>query len=498
MVEAIARPAQSSGASRSGTDKGTAGVFMENLTPAAIVAELDRYIIGQKDAKRAVAVALRNRFRRQLLPDELRQEIQPKNILMIGPTGVGKTEIARRVARIVDAPFIKVEATKFTEVGYVGRDVESIVRDLVEIAISNLHGQRLEQVKDEAATLAAQRLAELLADQLLQKKPARNGRKVAAEQDVESDNAAIERQEMALKRRLQREQKRLLQLIHDNALEEETVEIEIEPEEYDDYNPLDFVAGMTPDDLYDTFQDFLGGLQPKRPTRRRVSVREARRILTQQEANRMVDLDAVIDEAILRVEEAAVVFLDEIDKTISSNGEYGGADVSGEGVQRDLLPIVEGSVVMTRYGPIKTDHVLFIAAGAFHNTRPSDLIPELQGRFPIRVELSSLTEDDLYAILTEPQNALTKQYVALLGTEGLDLQFTEDGMREMARLATEVNARTEDIGARRLQTVVEKVIEEISFDAENYNGQVVTIDRAFVADRVGEVAADDDLSNFIL
>jgi ATP-dependent HslUV protease ATP-binding subunit HslU len=495
MVEAIARPAQSGSAARAGGEKGVNSVFMENLTPAAIVAELDKYIIGQKDAKRAVAVALRNRFRRQLLPDELRQEIQPKNILMIGPTGVGKTEIARRVARIVDAPFIKVEATKFTEVGYVGRDVESIVRDLVEIAISNLHGQRLEQVNEEAATLAAERIAEMLADQLVQKKPARNGRK-GAEDEV--GEAEAERREVATKRRLQREQKRLLQLLRENALEEETVEIEIEPEEYDDFNPLDFVAGMTPDDLYDTFQDFIGGLQPRRPTRRRVSVREARRILTQQEANRMVDFDAVIDEAIQRVEEAAVVFLDEIDKTISSNGEFGGADVSGEGVQRDLLPIVEGSVVMTRYGPVKTDHVLFIAAGAFHNTRPSDLIPELQGRFPIRVELSSLSEDDLYAILTEPQNALTKQYVALLGTEGLDLQFTEDGMREMARLATEVNARTEDIGARRLQTIIEKVVEEISFDAENYSGQVVTIDGKFVEKRVGEVAADDDLSNFIL
>lgn len=496
MAEAIARPAQSGTNSRATGEKSIERIQMENLTPAAIVAELDRYIIGQRDAKRAVAVALRNRFRRQMLPDELRQEIQPRNILMIGPTGVGKTEIARRVAKIVDAPFIKVEATKFTEVGYVGRDVESIVRDLVEIAISNLHGQRLEQVKDEAAKVAAQRLAELLADQLLQKKPVKNGRRPGAE--APPTELVSERQELASQRRLQREQKRLLRLLNENALEEETVEIEIDAEEFaDDYNPLDFVPGMTPDDLYDTLQDFLGGLTPRRPTRRRVSVREARRILTQQEANRLVDIDAVIDEAILRVEESAVVFLDEIDKTISSNGEYS-ADVSGEGVQRDLLPIVEGSVVMTRYGAVKTDHVLFIAAGAFHNSRPSDLIPELQGRFPIRVELNSLTEDDLYAILTEPQNALTKQSQALLGTEGLELQFTENGLREMARLATEVNARTEDIGARRLQTIVEKVIEEISFDAEQYKGQTVTIDRTFVADRIGEVAADDDLSNFIL
>lgn len=494
MAEAVAKPAATSSGARGAGDKNIDRTHMENLTPAAIVIELDRFIVGQTDAKRAVAVALRNRFRRQLLPDELRQEIQPKNILMIGPTGVGKTEIARRVAKIVDAPFIKVEATKFTEVGYVGRDVESIVRDLVEIAISNLHSQRLEQVKEEAAKTAAQRLAELLADQEVQKRPVKNGR---GKGNADTDESARARQEVASRRRLQREQKRLLLLLNSDALEEETVEIEIEPDEFvDDYNPLEFVAGMTPDDLYDTFQEFLGGLSSRRPTRRKVSVREARRILTQQEANRMVDLDAVIDEAIQRVEESSVVFLDEIDKTISSS-EYG-ADVSGEGVQRDLLPIVEGSVVMTRYGAVKTDHVLFIAAGAFHNSRPSDLIPELQGRFPIRVELNSLTEDDLFAILTEPQNALTKQYKALLGTEGLELEFTQDGMREMARLATEVNARTEDIGARRLHTIVEKVIEEISFDAQNYSGQTVTIDRAFVAKRVGEVAADDDLSNFIL
>ncbi|MGI8476743.1 MAG: ATP-dependent protease ATPase subunit HslU [Thermomicrobiales bacterium] len=471
---------------------------MEDLTPAQIVTELNKYIIGQQDAKRAVAVALRNRYRRQLLTDELRQEVQPKNILMIGPTGVSKTEIARWAAKIVEAPFSKVEATKFTEVGYVGRDVESIVRDLVEIAISNLHGQRMELVKDEAASTAVQRLAELLAEQLIERKPARNGRKLNGAVAEETLDPAAQRKDVASQRRLQREQKRLLQLLNDNALEEETVEIEIDGDEFaDDYNPLEFVAGMTADDLYDTFQDFLGGLAPRRPMRRRVSVREARRILTQQEANRLVDFDAVIDDAIRRVEDSAVVFLDEIDKTISSNGEYG-ADVSGEGVQRDLLPIVEGSVVMTRYGAVKTDHVLFIAAGAFHNVRPSDLIPELQGRFPIRVELSSLSEEDLYAILTEPQNALTKQYQALLATEGLDLQFTEDGLREMSQLANQVNSRTEDIGARRLQTIIEKVVEEISFDADSYKGQTVTIDRSFVTRRVGDVAADDDLSNFIL
>ncbi|MEA2598855.1 MAG: ATP-dependent HslUV protease ATP-binding subunit HslU, partial [Thermomicrobiales bacterium] len=295
-----------------------------------------------------------------------------------------------------------------------------------------------------------------------------------------------------------RERNRLLRLLNEHALDEETVEIEIDADfEYDEYNAADGVDDFSQDDLHNTFRDFLDGIMPRRTLRRRVKVHEAQRILTQQEANRLVDFDAVIDEAIERVEEAAVVFLDEIDKTITSNGDFG-ADVSGEGVQRDLLPIVEGSVVMTRYGPVRTDHVLFIAAGAFHNSRPSDLIPELQGRFPIRVELSSLSEDDLYKILTVPQNALTKQYQALLGTEGVDLQFGEDGLREMARLATQVNARTEDIGARRLQTIVERVVEEISFDASDYEGKTVTIDRPFVLGRVGEVAADEDLSNFIL
>jgi ATP-dependent HslUV protease ATP-binding subunit HslU len=498
MAEAVRRAEKSGPSSRSGSDQHANRLKMENLTPAEIVAELDKYVIGQQDAKRAVAVALRNRYRRQLLPDDLRQEVQPKNILMIGPTGVGKTEIARRVAKIVEAPFLKVEATKFTEVGYVGRDVESIVRDLVEIAISMLHGQRLELVKDEAGKLAAQRLADLLVEQLLEKKSTRNGRKSAAHHAVPEDAVALQRQELAARRRLERERKRLLQLLDQHALDEETVEIEIDADyEYDEYNPLDPLEEYSPEDIQNTFRDFLDGLMPRRTYRRRVKVREAQRILTQQEANRLVDFDAVIDEAIERVEEAAVVFLDEIDKTITSNGDFG-ADVSGEGVQRDLLPIVEGSVVMTRYGPVHTDHVLFIAAGAFHNTRPSDLIPELQGRFPIRVELSSLSENDLYKILTEPQNALTKQYQALLGTEGVDLQFGEDGLREMARLATQVNSRTEDIGARRLQTIVERVVEEISFDATSYAGQTVAIDRGFVAERVGEVAADDDLSNFIL
>jgi ATP-dependent HslUV protease ATP-binding subunit HslU len=496
MAEAARKPSQLGSNQRQPSDKSEEALKLENLTPAEIVAELDKYIIGQRDAKRAVAVALRNRYRRQQLSEELRQEVQPKNILMIGPTGVGKTEIARRVAKIVEAPFIKVESTKFTEVGYVGRDVESIIRDLVEISISMLHGQRMEQVKDEATKAAVERLAEILAEQVVEKKPPRNGRKSI--QETLSAEEMQQRQELAFQRRLQRERKRLLALLDQQALEEETVEIEIENEgEFDEYGQVDYVSSMSPDDLRDTFHDFLDGLLPRRSMRRRVSVREARRILTQQEAYRLVDLDAVIDEAIKRVEDSAVVFIDEIDKTITPNGDYG-ADVSGEGVQRDLLPIVEGSIVMTRYGPVKTDHVLFIAAGSFHNARPSDLIPELQGRFPIRVELSSLSEDNLYSILTEPRNALTKQYEALLATEGVTVSFSEDGLREMARLATEVNARTEDIGARRLLTITEKVLEEISFEAPSIENPHVTIDAKFVRERIGEVAADEDLSNFIL
>lgn len=497
MAETLPRTQGSAPGLRVTPESDNSRPHMENLTPAEIVAELDRYIIGQADAKRAVAVALRNRYRRQQLPDEMRREVQPKNILMIGPTGVGKTEIARRVAKIVDAPFVKVEATKFTEVGYVGRDVESIVRDLVEVAISMLHNERLDQVKEEATRAAVQRLADILTSQTLQRKPSRNGRKPEGGAG-ESDLEVLRRQEAATQRRLRRERKKLLELLDEQALEEETVEIEVDDEgAYEEYNPLEFMTGMTPDDLHETFQDFIDGLLTRRGSRRRVSVREARRILTQQEANRMVDFDAVVEAAIRRVEESAVVFIDEIDKTVSGEGDYG-AEISGAGVQRDLLPIVEGSVVMTRYGPVKTDHVLFIAAGAFHQARPSDLIPELQGRFPIRVELNSLSEEDLYQILTEPQNALTKQYQALLGTEGLTLEFAEDGLREVARLATLVNSRTEDIGARRLHTIIERVLEEISFTAPDRAGERVEIGQRFVEERVGEVADDEDLSNFIL
>jgi ATP-dependent HslUV protease ATP-binding subunit HslU len=487
MAEAQPRQAPQPASARTAIDVVESPV-MEDLTPAQIVAELDRYIIGQSDAKRAVAVALRNRYRRQLLPEEMRREVVPKNILMMGPTGVGKTEIARRVAKLVDAPFVKVEATRFTEVGYVGRDVESIVRDLVEVAIDMLHGRRLEQVKDEADQAARQRLVDLLAEQLAAQSASRNGRQM--------NGQSGRRLSAAEERRRQRERERLLSLLNEEALEEETVEIEVDVPFGD--APYDEAGAITPGELFDSFQDFLEGFAPPpRRSRRRVSVREARRILAQQEQDRLIDWDTVIETAIRRVEEAGVVFIDEIDKTINSDGEYAG-EVSGEGVQRDLLPIVEGSVVMTRYGPVRTDHILFIAAGSFHNTRPADLIPELQGRFPIRVELQSLSEDDLYAILTEPENALTKQSVALLATEGVELEFRDDALREMAHLATAVNVATEDIGARRLHTIIERVIEEISFDAPDHKGERIEINAPFVSERIGEVAADEDLSSYIL
>jgi ATP-dependent HslUV protease ATP-binding subunit HslU len=465
---------------------------MSDLTPRAIVAELDRYIIGQDDAKRMVAVALRNRWRRQQLSDDLRGEVQPKNILMIGPTGVGKTEIARRVARIVNAPFIKVEATKFTEVGYVGRDVESIVRDLVEVAISLQHNERLEAVREQAAGVAAQRLIELLVEQMDRKQGAsENGHIV--EQVVSPAEPALT---AADKRRLTRRRKQLAELLHREALEDETVEINVETD-FDGYmQPVEIVSGVSPEELQESVRELIDAFGP-RQQQRRVSVREARKILTQQEAARLVDMDSVVETAIRRVEESGVVFIDEIDKTIHQGGDYG-PDVSGEGVQRDLLPIVEGSVVMTRYGPVRTDHVLFIAAGSFSSCRPSDLIPELQGRFPLRVELDSLDEDDLYAILTAPVNALTRQSVAMLASEGVELCFDEDGLREIAAIAADVNARTEDIGARRLLTIVERVLEEISFDAPERAGERVVVDAAYVSERIGDIASDEDLSNAIL
>lgn len=478
---------------------------MEDLTPKQIVAELDRYIVGQPEAKRAVAIALRNRYRRQLLSPELQDEVIPKNIMMIGPTGVGKTEIARRVSRLTDAPFVKVEATKFTEVGYVGRDVESIIRDLAESSIAMVHTQRMDEVREKAEGLAEEKIIDYLLKQ------ASAGQNI--EHDLTStggrrqnpgvDDGGLEVQQVgtrhkAVERHLKRQRKRVAEMLHNNMLDEQTIEIDVETEA-EAYSPVfEFMSGMSPEEMTESFQEFVDNLSTSQRKRsRKVSVREARRILAQEEAQKMVDFDSVVDTAVKRAEQNGIVFIDEIDKIAGSSID-GASDVSGEGVQRDLLPIVEGSTVATRYGNVKTDHVLFITAGSFHSTHPSDLIPELQGRFPLRVEMAPLNEDDLRTILTEPENSLTKQYTALLKTEGVDMEFTPDGIAEIAHLAYVMNSRSEDIGARRLHTIMEKVLEEISFMAPECQGERVVVDCEYVSKRMEDLMEDEDLSKFIL
>ncbi|MBE3587004.1 MAG: ATP-dependent protease ATPase subunit HslU [Thermoanaerobacteraceae bacterium] len=465
---------------------------MENLTPQQIVAELDKYVIGQQKAKRAVAIALRNRYRRSLLPKELQDEIMPKNILMIGPTGVGKTEIARRLARLVQAPFIKVEATKFTEVGYVGRDVESMVRDLVETSIRMVRQEKMAGVMDKAQKMAEERIIELLAPMPRQEAPPRNPlellfggatRQTEQPEQVESRISRVQFERESLREKLAR-----------GELENEYLEIEVE----DNTPPmLEVFTGSGVEELGINIQDVLGGIFPKKKRRRKVTVSEARKILTQQEAQKLIDMDEVTSEAVRRAEEHGIIFLDEIDKIAGREGGSG-PDVSRGGVQRDILPIVEGSTVMTKYGPVKTDHILFIAAGAFHMSKPSDLIPELQGRFPIRVELSSLSEADFLQILTEPENALTKQYIALLSTEGLEIKFSQDSLVEIAKIAYTVNEQTENIGARRLHTIMEKVLEDLSFNGPELKGQQFYIDRDYVQQKLSDIVKNEDLSRYIL
>ena len=459
------------------------------LTPRQIVAELDKYIVGQKQAKRSVAIALRNRYRRSRLPEALRDEVTPKNILMIGPTGVGKTEIARRLARLVNAPFVKVEATKFTEVGYVGRDVESMVRDLVETAIRMVKEEREERVRPKAEQAANDRLAALLVPSPARARPQRNPLEMlfgagqqAAEEPEPVDSSLLERR---------REVRRKLET---GELEREMVEIEVE----ETATPLlDMFSIQGQDQLGYNMQELFGHLLPKRRKKRRLTVREARKALIQEEAAKLIDMDDVISESLRRAEQSGIIFIDEIDK-IASSGHGHGPDVSREGVQRDILPIVEGCTVMTKYGPIKTDHILFIAAGAFHMSKPSDLIPELQGRFPIRVELSSLTDEDFIRILTEPENALTKQYAALLETEGIRIRFTDAAIAEIARMAQEVNRNTEDIGARRLHTLLEKLLEDVSFEAPDLHLDELEITAEYVREKLSGVVGNRDLSQFIL
>ena len=457
---------------------------LDELTPREIVAELDKHVIGQKDAKRAVAIALRNRTRRQKLPPDLAEEIIPKNIIMIGPTGVGKTEIARRLAKLANSPFLKVEASKFTEVGYVGRDVESMVRDLIEIAIDNVREEKLEDVADKAELNAEERLLDILLPPSPPPRP---------EPPTPSGGVVIDGS-TALAESSSRTREKLRQQLREGKLDDRLVEIDVRERNFPSFEIL---TNQGVEEMDVNIKDMLPNIFGQRTKKRKMKVNEAFEYLIQEEEQRLIDMDQVTRVAIDRVENSGIVFLDEIEKIAGREGGHG-PDVSREGVQRDILPIVEGTTVNTRYGMVRTDHILFIAAGAFHVSKPSDLIPELQGRFPIRVELQSLTMEDFVRILTEPKSSLVKQYTALLETEGVKLEFTPESLDEIAHFAFRVNESTENIGARRLHTIMERVLDELSFDAPEKKGQQITVDADYVRKMLTDIVKDQDLSRYIL
>ena len=453
---------------------------MDNLTPKKIVEELDKYIIGQNNAKKAVAIALRNRWRRQLLTDDLKDEILPKNILMIGPTGVGKTEIARRLAKLAQAPFVKVEASKFTEVGYVGRDVESMIRDLTGLAMNMVKTEQMEKVQKKARTLAEENILNILLPK--PKYLRKSSTNDAAPGEGEADTKSYDETREKLRTQLR-----------EGKLDDRYIDLEVREKVV----PFGVISNLGSDELEINLKEMLGNFLPDKPKRKKVKVPEALRIIHQEEAGKLIDMDKVTKEAIERTEQNGIIFIDEIDKIVS-RGSSQGPDVSREGVQRDLLPIVEGSTVSTKHGPVSTDHILFITAGAFSVSKPSDLIPELQGRFPIRSELDALGKDEFLRILQEPRNALIKQYIALLGTEGVNVSFTDDAIEEIASTAEMVNEKTENIGARRLHTILEKLLEDISFEAPDMQNGDLAIDAKYVRDKLSSIIKDEDLSRYIL